>query len=78
MASVDALKIASLTNFKGEGASKKDPSEYFKMKGKDDATDVAIMVFNFREEQPHLQYEVIGFINAIVEDCSSIYDGKFN
>ena len=73
-----ALKIAGLTNFKGEGSSKKDPSEYFKMKGKDDATDVAIMVFNFREHQPHLQYEVIGFINAIVEDCSTIYDGLFN
>lgn len=73
-----ALKIAGLTNFKDANSNKKDPSEYFRIKGKDDSTDVAIMVFNFREYQPHLQYEVISFINAIVEDCSTLYDGLLN
>ncbi len=71
---VYALKLAGLTNFKGEGSNKKDPSEYFKMKGKDDASNVGIMVFNFLDKQPHLQFEVISFINAIVSECSNIYD----
>ena len=71
---VYALKLAGLANYKSENGKEKDPSAYFKMKGKDDASNVAIMVFNFREQQPHLQYEVISFINAIVSDCSNIYD----
>ncbi len=62
-----------LSALKG-GEGKTDPSTYFKLKGKETAENVALMVFNFRKEQPHLQYEVIGFINQIVKDCSTILD----
>lgn len=72
-----ALKVGALTNF-ATSEDKNDPSKYFMMKGADNAEDVVIMVFDFRSYQPHLQYETISFINAIVEDCSNIYDGLFN
>ena len=69
-----ALKVAGLTSHKTSN-DKKDPSEYFKISGKDDAQGVAIMIFDFKKYQPHLQYEVISLINAIVESCSNLYDG---
>jgi hypothetical protein len=69
-----ALKVAGLTAHK-KSNDKKNPSEYFKINGKDDAQGVAIMVFDFKKHQPHLQYEVISLINAIVESCSNLYDG---
>lgn len=72
--SVYALKVASLSAYKNS-EDKKDPSEYCKINGKDDATGVALMVFNFKKYQPHLQYEAISFINSIVESCSVLYDG---
>ena len=62
-----------LSALKG-GEGKTDPSTYFKLKGKETAENVALMVFNFKEQQPHLQYEVISFINQIVKNCSTILD----
>lgn len=38
------------------------------------ATDVAIMVFDFKKEQPDLQYETIVFLNAVIYNYSTIYD----
>lgn len=39
------------------------------------AVDVAIMVFDFRNKQADLQYETIVFINAIIYNYSTLYDG---
>lgn len=52
-----------------------DPSEYFKLNESDTAKDVVVLVFDFLEYQPHLQFEAIAFINAIVGECSNLYDG---
>lgn len=60
-----------LSALKG-GEGKTDPSSYFKIGGRETAEDVVLMVFNFKDEQPHLQYETIGFINQIVKDCSTL------
>ncbi len=62
-----------LSALKG-GQNKNDPSKYFKVYGNETAEDVVLMVFNFHDEQPHLQYEAIGFINQIVRDCSTLLD----
>ena len=56
------------------GQGKVDPSTYFKIVGKSTADGVAIMVFDFHNEQPHLQYEVISAINQIVRQCSTLLD----
>ena len=53
---------------------KESPTKYFKMKDAEDAKDVVIMVFNFKTYQPHLQFETIAFINAIVDGCSNLYN----
>ncbi len=65
------LKVESLSG----GAEKDSPSKYFKKKGATDAKDVVILVFDLIEHQPHLQFEAIAFINAIVYGCSNLYDG---
>ncbi|MBE7083450.1 MAG: hypothetical protein E7373_02455 [Clostridiales bacterium] len=65
-----ALRLSAL---KG-GANKNDPSKYFRLSGSETADDVVAMVFNFRSDQPHLQYETISFINQIVRDCSTLLD----
>lgn len=56
------------------GEQKKDPSAYFKVKGNSDAKDVVMMAFNFREYQPHLQFETISFMNTVIRQCSDIID----
>ena len=61
------LRVGKLTG--GE----KNPSTYFKMQGADTADDVVIMIFDFKSQQPDLQYECISFINTIVRACSNIY-----
>ncbi len=38
------------------------------------ATDVAVMVFDFKKKQPDLQYETIVFLNAVIYNYSNIYD----
>jgi hypothetical protein len=65
-----ALRLSAL---KG-GANKNDPSKYLRLSGSETADDVVAMVFNFRSDQPHLQYETISFINQIVRDCSTFLD----
>lgn len=51
---------------------KKDITEYVKRAGESTADGVTLLIFDFKDEQPDLQYEAIGFINAIVRDCSDI------
>lgn len=53
---------------------KESPTKYFKMKEAEDSKDVVVMVFNFKSYQPHLQFETIAFINAIVDGCSNLYN----
>ena len=36
------------------------------------AKDLALLVFNAKTVQPHLQYEVIGVINCLIKNCSTI------
>lgn len=50
-----------------------DPSELFKLQDSDNAKDVVVLVFNFLKYQPHLQFECISFLNAIVSECSNLY-----
>ena len=49
-----------------------DPSNYFKVENATTAKDVVMMAFNFLEQQPHLQFEVISFMNTIIRTCSNI------
>ena len=65
-----ALCVSALKG--GEG--KTDPSVYFKRSGKTTADGIAIMLFDFHNEQPHLQYETISVINQIVRKCSTLLD----
>ena len=53
------------------GEGKHNPSEFFKMKDSDTAENVVLMAFNFKEYQPHLQYEVISFYNTVIRACSN-------
>ena len=56
--------------------TKSDPSSFFQVRKYVDnsdmvtAKDVVIMVFDFYKEQPHLQFETISFLNAIIRECS--------
>lgn len=52
-----------------------NPSKYFKKAGTDNSNDVVILVFDLKDYQPHLQFESIAFINAIVDGCSNLYEG---
>lgn len=49
-----------------------DASTFFKMKDSDTADNVVLMAFNFKEYQPHLQFEVISFFNTVIRACSDI------
>jgi hypothetical protein len=51
---------------------KTKPSKYVKVVGATDASNVVLMVFNFRNEQPELQFETISFINTMIRECSTI------
>lgn len=63
------LKVEAL-NGRGENS----PSRYFKKLNADTAKDVVILVFDLIQYQPHLQFESIAFINAVVDGCSNVYD----
>lgn len=69
-----ALKVDALSKYQDENSSKENPSKYFVYYGEYEAKDVCITVFDFKADQPHLQYETIPFINAIVRSCSTILD----
>jgi hypothetical protein len=64
------LKVEALSG----GSNKETPAKHFRKKGASDAKDVVILVFDLKAYQPHLQYEAIAYINAIVDGCSSLYD----
>ena len=68
-----ALKLDALAKYK-TGNTKTDPSNYVVYYGEYTAKDVCITVLDFKSEQPHLQFETISFINAIVRDCSNLLD----
>ena len=60
------------------GAQNKKPLTYYvknsKITDKTSAKDVVLLVFNFKNYQPDLQYESFGFINKIVRTCSTLLD----
>lgn len=59
----------SETEKKGE-----DPSHFFRADGKADATGITVLAFDFLEQQPDLQFEVISFMNHLVRRFSTILD----
>ena len=78
------INVGSLDNFDGfSGQKAKDASEYFrvssfdekaeenKISGRDKASDVVMMAFNFYSYQPHLQFETISFMNTVIKTCSN-------
>lgn len=54
--------------------SKTNVTEYVTLAGTAKADGVILMPLNFLRYQPHEQFEVIGFMMAIVKDCSNILD----
>lgn len=55
--------------------SKKDVTEVLRVDGDEPSSaNIVIMVFNFREHQPELQFETISAINSIVRSFSTILD----
>ena len=62
----------SVLSYEGDG--KKDVSRFFQRYDTGTADDVVIMVFDFTEYQPDLQFETISFINTIFRSCSDILD----
>ncbi len=53
-------------------SSKTDVTEYVTYSNTATANNVILMPLNFLYHQPHEQFEVIGFMMAIVRDCSTI------
>lgn len=66
-----AINLGALPTAEG----KTNPSDLCVYKGTESAENVCIMVFDFRSYQPHLQFETISFINAIVRSCSTLNIG---
>lgn len=65
----------NLNALKG-GTDKFSVSSFFSRSGEDSAENVVLLTFDFLENQPDEQFEVITFINAIVRSCSDIYQGR--
>lgn len=67
---VYGLNLGALTG------GKTDVTKFVKLNGENgSAENVTLLVFDFKDEQPDLQYEVISFINALVRNCSDILGG---
>lgn len=58
------------------GTDKISTSSLFAVGEAQTAENVVLMAFNFREQQPDEQFDVITFINAIVRSCSNLYQGR--
>ena len=68
-----ALNLDELSRHNPTG-KKINPSRFVNLEGKNSAEKVCLTVFNFREQQPHLQFEAIPFINTLVRECSDLLD----
>ena len=68
-----ALNLGNLPITTAEG--KVSPSTICRLNDTDTAENICLMVFDFISYQPHLQFEAISFINAIVRNTSDILDG---
>ncbi len=60
------LNVGALTG------GKNNITKYVKRAGEADASEITLIIFDFKSQQEDLQYEAISFINAIVRDCSNI------
>lgn len=65
------INLSALT-YSADETEKHDVSKYFKLNGRTDARDVVLLIFDFKDYQPDLQYETISFIDTIVRECSDI------
>ena len=63
---VYGFNMAALTG------GKKNVSEYLKITGKDSAENVVLVLFDFSEYQPDLQFEDVSFFNTLVREFSDI------
>lgn len=48
------------------------PQVYAKLAGATDANGAVLIVFNFKQYQPDLQFECISFVNMIIRNCTDI------
>ena len=69
---VYGLNLAALKCYGGDTTGKKEVTDIVKYVGTAEADGVTLLVFDFKSEQPDLQYEAIAFINAVVRACSDI------
>lgn len=60
------LNVGALTG------GKNNITKYVKRAGEADASEITLIIFDFKSQQEDLQYEAIAFINAIVRDCANI------
>lgn len=58
------------------GTDKISTSSFFSVGDGQTAENVVLMAFNFLSAQPDEQFDVITFINAIVRNCSNLYQGR--
>ncbi len=58
----------------GQKEGKFNATEFFKRYEQTNSSNTMVLAFNFKEEQPDLQYEVIFFFNQIVRSFSDILD----
>ena len=58
------------------GVDKLSTSNFFSVGQGQNAENVVVLAFNFLSAQPDEQFEVITFINAIVRNCSNLYQGR--
>ena len=62
------IKLENLVPAEGET----NVSKYFRLYKETTAKNVAICVFNQKENQPYLQYETISFVNNVIRQFSNI------
>lgn len=67
---VYGINVGALKN------AEKNISDYFKRKDESNADNIVLLVFDFTQYQPDLQYESISFINTVIRNFSNLYDGR--
>lgn len=65
------INISELTY---DAVGKTDVSRFFRSQNTGTAEGVVVMVFDFLQYQPDLQFETISFINSIFRTCSNFLD----
>lgn len=64
-----------LEELKG-GENKKKTKDYFRLSDFSTSEKIVLLVFDFTNDQPDLQYETVSFINMVVRTFSDLYDNR--